>query len=126
MAREVADELGRNAWPPLLLSQRAEYIPPRELPTTPQRIPRVIRQTHKGRFSQLPQKFAEASRLWRALNPEYAYAYYGDDAMRSYVAAQARRPTHGPVHIPCRHTNSSLYINTSVLRPLIGAPRGAF
>jgi hypothetical protein len=87
-AQQVALEFERIDTTNFTLPHR---IPPTTHPGTVQRIPRVIRQSHKANFSALPNGYAVASRRWRTLNPDYLYEYYDDDAMRSYVAIQGHR-----------------------------------
>ena len=55
-----------------------------------QRIPRVIRQTHKAPFSQLPPLMLAAVSAWRSKNPEWRHCYYDDVAMRADVASRGR------------------------------------
>ena len=61
-------------------------VEPRHNASAWQRIPRVIRQTHKAPYSQLPPLMLAAVSAWRRKNPEYRHCYYDDAAMLADVA----------------------------------------
>lgn len=48
-------------------------------------IPKIIWQTYKCSFDELPDYAKEASKTWKDLNPEYEYRYLSDEDARVFV-----------------------------------------
>lgn len=48
-------------------------------------IPKIIWQTYKDPFSQLPQYAKDAAQTWKDLNPEYKYIYMDDQECRAFI-----------------------------------------
>ena len=49
------------------------------------KIPKIIWQTYKDSFSELPQYVKDATQTWKDLNPEYKYLYMDDEEIRSFI-----------------------------------------
>jgi mannosyltransferase OCH1-like enzyme len=48
-------------------------------------IPKIIWQTYKDPFYQLPQYAKACAQTWKDLNPEYKYMYMDDEEARSFI-----------------------------------------
>jgi len=48
-------------------------------------IPKIIWQTYKDPFSELPQYAKDCAQTWKDLNPEYKYMYMDDEECRSFI-----------------------------------------
>lgn len=48
-------------------------------------IPKIIWQTYKDPFNQLPQHAKDCAQTWKDLNPEYKYMYMDDEECRSFI-----------------------------------------
>jgi hypothetical protein len=48
-------------------------------------IPKIIWQTSKEPFNQLPRYAKDAAETWKNLNPEYKYIYMDDDEAKSFI-----------------------------------------
>lgn len=48
-------------------------------------IPKIIWQTYKDPFDQLPQYAKDAAQTWKDLNPEYKYMYMSDEECRFFI-----------------------------------------
>lgn len=48
-------------------------------------IPKIIWQTHKVEYSQLPEYMLECSKTWKKHNPEYEYRYLDDNDMDNFI-----------------------------------------
>ena len=77
---------------PSISPYRVDAMTSAEVPL--QRIPRVIRQTHKpSNFSSLPSNLRALAMTWREKNPTYAYEYYSNEAMEAFVETHGHRFT---------------------------------
>ena len=56
-----------------------------------QLIPRIMWQTHKASWPDVPAGIGRAAASWYRLNPEYEYVYYSDAAMRKFVRREGWR-----------------------------------
>lgn len=48
-------------------------------------IPKIIWQTYKDPFEQLPQYAKDAAQTWKDLNPEYKYVYMHDQEIQDLI-----------------------------------------
>lgn len=48
-------------------------------------IPKIIWQTYKDPFNQLPQHAKDCAQTWKDLNPEYKYMYMDDNEAKSFI-----------------------------------------
>lgn len=48
-------------------------------------IPKIIWQTYKTRYEDLPTRAKECSQLWQTMNPDYQYGYMDDVEMINFV-----------------------------------------
>ena len=48
-------------------------------------IPKIIWQTYKDSFNELPQYVKDATQTWKNLNPEYKYLYMNDEEIRNFI-----------------------------------------
>lgn len=48
-------------------------------------IPKIIWQTYKDPFNQLPKYAKDAAQTWKDLNPDYKYIYMDDNDCRSFI-----------------------------------------
>ncbi|NBX27401.1 MAG: hypothetical protein EBR55_04000, partial [Chitinophagia bacterium] len=48
-------------------------------------IPKIIWQTYKYPFNELPQYAKDAAQTWKDLNPDYKYIYMDDQDCRSFI-----------------------------------------
>ena len=48
-------------------------------------IPKIIWQTYKDPFNDLPQYAKNAAQTWKDLNPEYKYIYMDDKEIESFI-----------------------------------------
>ena len=53
------------------------------LESTQTRIPKIIHQTHKLPFNELPPRMQTAIDSWRRMNPGYKHIYYSDEDMNN-------------------------------------------
>ena len=60
-----------------------KYLPPRTFLEIPQKIPRIIHQTHTR--NEIPDNMQEAMETIISLNPEYEYRYYSDEDCRDFI-----------------------------------------
>ena len=67
------------------------YIPPKQLPSSLQRIPRAVYQTYKMPHAQIPKGMRRAMASFQRLSPEYSHTYFDDAACTAYVAAEGHR-----------------------------------
>ena len=56
------------------------------MPNSKQAIPRIVHQTHKHKFEELPSGLSKAVQSWIDTNPEYEHRYYSDKEMSDIMS----------------------------------------
>lgn len=48
-------------------------------------FPKIIWQTHKWEYKDLPEIYKKTSKTWQVMNPDWEYRYVPNDQMRQYL-----------------------------------------